>query len=45
MKTHLESAGIDILVLGLDTRWRLSGQLHVPAALPPGKELRVPIGP
>jgi hypothetical protein len=33
---------IDPRIRDLDTSWTLSGQLHVPAALPPGKELPVP---
>jgi hypothetical protein len=37
------SAGIAARILNLGTIWRLSGQVYVPAALPPGQEPRVPI--
>jgi len=40
----LGSEGISPRFLELCTRWWLSGQLHDPAALPPGKEDPVPIG-
>jgi len=43
MKT-LACGGIVPRVTNLGTRWGWSGQLHTPAALPPRKELPVPIG-
>jgi hypothetical protein len=44
MKAYWGSESIAARILDLGTRWRLSGQLHAPAALPPGKETLVPIG-
>jgi hypothetical protein len=44
MKTYWGSGSIAPRILDLGTRWEVSGQLHVPAALPPGKENPVPIG-
>jgi hypothetical protein len=31
-------------ILDFSTRWRLSGQLHAQATLPPGKQPLIPIG-
>jgi hypothetical protein len=44
-QTYWESGGKapHITHINLDTRWRC-GQLHAPAALPPGKILRYPFG-
>jgi hypothetical protein len=43
MKTYLGSGGIAPRILNLGAIWRCV-QLHVPAALPSGKETPVPIG-
>jgi len=44
MKTYWGSGSITPRILDLGTRWEVSGQLYIPAALPPGKESPVPIG-
>jgi len=44
IKTYGGSVRIAPRLLNLGTRWRLSSQLHVPAALLPEKEFPVPIG-
>jgi hypothetical protein len=43
MKAYWGSGGIVPRILDLGTTW-MSGQLHAPAALPPGKEPLVSIG-
>jgi hypothetical protein len=44
MKGYWVSGGIAPCILDLGTKMEVSGQLHAPAALPPGKEPLVPIG-
>jgi hypothetical protein len=44
MKAYWESGGITARTLRPRHYVEVSGQLHAPAALPPGKELLVPIG-
>jgi hypothetical protein len=44
MKTYWGSGGIDPRSINVGARWKVSDQLHAPAALSPGKEPAVPIG-
>jgi hypothetical protein len=44
VKAYWGSEGIDPLILLPRQQMEVSGQLHAPAALPPGKEPLVPIG-
>jgi hypothetical protein len=44
MEAYEGSGGIDPLILWPRRCMEVSGQLHVPAALPPGKETLVLIG-
>jgi hypothetical protein len=44
MEACWESGGIAPPILDLITRWKVSGHLHAPAALLPGKDPMIPIG-
>jgi hypothetical protein len=44
MMAYWGSRGIPLRIPDLGTMWEVSGQLHAPAALPPGKVLLIPIG-
>jgi hypothetical protein len=44
MKTYWGSGDVTPRILDFGTRWRMCGQFHALAALPPGKEPSVPVG-